>query len=128
MTLDGTIYGLVRSDPGGFREADRLLIDGIPFHQEMDPGTVLVTSGLGGVFPRGIPIGKVFAEAESSLGWRRSYWVTPFVFPGDAIHVVTISPISDELDYQKLWGFEINTSDDLDSNRGIAIADSMDLN
>jgi len=27
-----------------------------------------------------------------------------------------------------LWGFEINTSDDLDSNRGIAIADSMDLN
>lgn len=128
MTLDGTIYGLVRSDPGGFREADRLLIDGIPFHQEMDPGTVLVTSGLGGVFPRGIPIGKIFAEAESSLGWRRSYWVTPFVFPGDAIHVVTISPISDELDYQKLWGFEINTSDDLDSNRGIAIADSMDLN
>ncbi|MBE22264.1 MAG: hypothetical protein CME22_01095 [Gemmatimonadetes bacterium] len=105
MTKDGTVYGLVRADAGGFREADRLLIDGVPFHQELDSGVVLVTSGLGGVYPRGIPIGEISTEAESSLGWRRSYWVTPFVFPGEAVHAVVVSPSADQLSYEKLWDF-----------------------
>ena len=109
MTSDGSIYGLVRSDPGGFREADRLLIDGIPFHQQLNAGTVLVTSGLGGVYPRGIPIGEVSTEAESSLGWRRSYWVTPFVTPGEAVHVVIISPVENELNYKTIWNFGVDT-------------------
>ena len=31
----------------------------IPFHERLEPGTLITTSGLGGVFPRGIPIGEV---------------------------------------------------------------------
>ncbi len=128
MTRDGSVYGLVRSDPGGFREADRLLIDGIPFHQQLNFGTVLVTSGLGGVYPRGIPIGEVFAEAESSLGWRRSYWVTPFVTPGEAIHVVIISPVEDELDYKELWNFGVDSSGGSESNERVILTDSVGMN
>jgi rod shape-determining protein MreC len=87
MTEDGSVYGLVQATPGGFREADRLLLDGIPFQQELEAGVVLVTSGLGGVYPRGIPIGVVIEESDAQEGWRRSYWLRPFVSPGEATHV-----------------------------------------
>ena len=104
------------------------MIDGIPFHQQLNFGTVLVTSGLGGVYPRGIPIGEGFAEAESSLGWRRSYWVTPFVNPGEAIHVVIISPVEDELDYKELWNFGVDSSDGSESNERVILTDSVGMN
>ena len=82
MTVDGSIYGLVQATPGRFREADRLLLDGVGFHQELEPGVPLVTSGLGSVYPRGIPIGVVIEESGALEGWRRSYWLRPFVSPG----------------------------------------------
>ncbi len=87
MTEDGSIYGLVQASPGRFREADRLLLDGVPFQEELEPGVTLVTSGLGGVYPRGILIGVVIEESEAQEGWRRSYWLRPFVSPGEATHV-----------------------------------------
>ena len=87
MTEDGSIYGFVEASRGRFREADRLLLDGIPFQQELEAGVVLVTSGLGGVYPRGIRIGEVIEESDAQEGWRRSYWLRPFVSPGEATHV-----------------------------------------
>ncbi len=92
MTVDGAVYGMVRAAPGRFREADRLLLDGVPFRQELGPGVALVTSGLGGVYPRGIPIGVVIEESGSQEGWQRSYWLRPFVSPGEATHVNVLVP------------------------------------
>jgi rod shape-determining protein MreC len=87
MTVDGSIYGMVRAAPGRFREADRLLLNGVPFREQLRVGMALVTSGLGGVYPRGIPIGVVIEESGSQEGWQRSYWLQPFVSPGEATHV-----------------------------------------
>jgi rod shape-determining protein MreC len=103
MTLDGAVYGLVQATRGLFREADRLLLDGIPFHQELAPGTVLVTSALGGVYPRGIPIGTVLEEAEARAGWRRLYWLRPFVSPGEATHVLVLVPDDGVEDVTEVW-------------------------
>ena len=103
MTLDGAVYGVVQATQGLFREADRLLLDGVPFHQELAPGTVLVTSALGGVYPRGIPIGTVLKEAEARAGWRRSYWLTPYVSPGEATHVLLLVPNDEPVDVTDLW-------------------------
>jgi cell shape-determining protein MreC len=86
MTEDGSIYGLVQASSGRFREADRLLLDGVPFQEHLEPGVTLVTSGLGGVYPRGIPIGVVIEESDAQEGWKRSYWLRPFVSPGEATH------------------------------------------
>jgi len=47
-----------------------------------------VTSGLGGVLPRGIPLGRVESLAEADAGWRKSYWLEPFVEPGSVTHVL----------------------------------------
>ena len=106
MTLDGAVYGLVRATQGLFREADRLLLDGIPFYQELAPGTVLVTSSLSGIYPRGIPVGTVTEEAESQVGWRRSYWLRPFVSPGEATHVLVLVPDEEVEDVTEIWSRE----------------------
>jgi rod shape-determining protein MreC len=96
MTEDGSIYGFVQATPGRFREADRLLLDGIPFHEDLEPGVVVVTSGLGGVYPRGIQIGAVIEESGAQEGWVRSYWLRPFVSPGEATQVLVLVPRAEE--------------------------------
>lgn len=96
MTEDGSVTGLVRAAPGGFRGADLMILDGVPFQQELGPGVVLVTSGLG-VYPRGIRLGVVIEESDKQEGWNRSYLVRPFVSPGEAAHVLVL--VSEEPDF-----------------------------
>lgn len=90
MLADGSAYGLVENRAGRFREEDRLLLNGIPFNARVIAGTLVVTSGLGGVFPRGIPIGRIDALADQEGSWRKSYWLTPLVRPGAATHVLVL--------------------------------------
>lgn len=90
MLADGSVYGLVENRPGRFREEDRLLLNGIPYNEEVAEGALVVTSGLGGVFPRGIPIGRIQALADEEGEWRKSYWLSPMVHPGGATHVLVL--------------------------------------
>jgi len=87
MDPDGMSYGMVENWRGDFREADRLQFNGAAFHSRLEDGTVIVTSGLG-VFPRGIPIGKIEGLAEADEGWRKSYWLRPMVEVGSPTHVL----------------------------------------
>lgn len=88
MTVDGRSYGIVEPRHGEFRERDRLLLNGIAFYTDLSPGTRVVTSGLGGVYPRGIPVGTVLELAEAEGRWRKSYWLRPAVEPGAVTHVL----------------------------------------
>lgn len=88
MTLDGQVYGLVEPRRGEFREEDLLVLAGAPFHSDIKPGTRIVTSGRGGVYPRGIPLGSVVGIEEADTGWRKSYLVRPAVRPEAASHVL----------------------------------------
>jgi rod shape-determining protein MreC len=88
MSEDGTVYGFVEPRRGIFREQDRLLLTGTPFSTRLDSGAVILTSGVGGVFPRGVPVGRVVELADAEGGWRTSYWLQPFVQPGDLVHVL----------------------------------------
>ena len=103
MTEDGSIYGMVQASPGRFRESDRLLLDGVPFQEELEPGVTLVTSGLGGVYPRGIPIGIVIEGSDAQEGWKRSYWLRPFVSPGEATHANVLVSQDGELRESNSW-------------------------
>lgn len=96
MDADGVAYGLVEAFRGDFREEDRLRLTGTVFHVDLEPGTAIVTSGLGGVLPRGIPLGRVVEVAQADAGWRKSYWLEPLVDPGSVTHVLvgTDPPIS----------------------------------
>jgi cell shape-determining protein MreC len=92
MLADGSAYGLVENRPGRFREDDRLILNGVAYNQEIELGSMVVTSGFeGGVYPRGIPIGRIDELRDEQGSWRRSYWLIPMVEPGAATHVVVLT-------------------------------------
>lgn len=88
MTADGAAYGIVEPRPGRFREEDLLTLAGAPFHSDIPAGTRIVTSGRGGVYPRGLPIGVVIGIDEADTGWRKSYILRPLVRPESVSHVL----------------------------------------
>ncbi|HJQ66025.1 MAG TPA: rod shape-determining protein MreC [Gemmatimonadales bacterium] len=89
MAADGSVYGIVA--PHGMKGPDTWLLElrGVPYRQDVPVGTVILTSGLGGVLPRGIPVGTVIALASES-GWERTYLVRPAVAPGAVSHVMVL--------------------------------------
>lgn len=88
MTEDGQVYGFIQAQPGRFAEEDRLLLTETEFTTDLEPGTVIVTSGLGGVLPRGIPIGEIVELTETEGRWRKNYLVDPYVEVGSLTHVL----------------------------------------
>lgn len=104
MTADGQAYGIVESRRGRFREEDQLALVGAPFHIDVQPGTRVVTSGRGGVYPRGILLGTVVGIEEADTGWRKSYLVRPAVRPESMTHVLVGIPDEEGLDdLTPLW-------------------------
>jgi rod shape-determining protein MreC len=90
MTADGQTNGLVEPRPGLFRGASRLLLNAIPYFERLEPGTLITTSGLGGVYPRGIPIGEVLEIHQEEGRWLSEYWLRPIVDPARVTHVLVV--------------------------------------
>ena len=88
MLGDGTAVGVVETRRGAFREEDLLVLNGTAFYESAPEGMPVLTSGMGGVFPRGIPIGSVAGVAEAEGRWRKSYWLRPMVHPASVTHVL----------------------------------------
>jgi cell shape-determining protein MreC len=88
MLADGSGYGVVETRRGDFREADRLILNGTAYYEAVPEGMAVLTSGLGGVFPRGIPIGAVDGVADAEGRWRKSYYLRPMVHPAAVTHVL----------------------------------------
>lgn len=100
MTTDASVFGIIRP-LGGTPLA--MLLEGAPFQAELPAGTELVTSGLGGIFPRGIPIGWVTRQTAEEAGWAKSYLVEPAVHPDAVREVMVLIERADTLDLTGLW-------------------------
>ncbi len=92
MAQDGSAFGIVRAHLGAGASRYLLEMSGVPFRSQMKPGAVIVSSGLGGTFPRGIPIGTVLQEMKTSEAWARTYLVRPAVMPADIGSVMVLLP------------------------------------
>jgi rod shape-determining protein MreC len=106
MTVDGSAFGIAAAHlVGGADRADRYLLElrGVPFRSELKPGTLVVSSGLGGVYPQGIPIGRVLRELETSEGWARTYLVRPAVLPANVTSVMILRPQRAAAGVQNVW-------------------------
>lgn len=106
MTADGDSYGVVEPRRGRFREEDALALVGTPFHNDIPAGTRVVTSGRGGVFPRGVPLGVVQGIEEADTGWRKSYLLRPTVRVQGVSHVLVTRFDSETAwlrDYSAVW-------------------------
>ena len=91
MTADGSTFGIVAAHLGEGPERYMLELRGIPFRTTLKPGTLVLSSGLGGTYPRGIPIGTIQGELGSAEGWARTYLVRPAVLPPAAAYTTASS-------------------------------------
>lgn len=81
MSIDEGAFGIIQPHLGAGAERWLLEMRGVPFRAKLDPGTLLVSSGLGSTYPRGIPVGTVLGELSTPEKWARTYLVKPSVLP-----------------------------------------------
>lgn len=122
MTPDASTFGIVQAhisgDGGGVGSdgdggasitpgrspGDYLMeLRGVPFRAQLKPGQIIVSSGLGGVFPRGIPVGTVIQEIKGAESWARTYLVRPAVFPDDVNSVMVLLPARAAQGVDNIW-------------------------
>lgn len=89
MSADESAFGIVQAHLGTGSARYLLELHGVPFRSTLKPGTLLVSSGIGGVYHRGIPIGTVLGELTNE-GWARTYLVRPAVLPPDVTTVMVL--------------------------------------
>lgn len=99
MAADGSVYGIIAPHGSEGPRVWLLELQGVAYRQLVPNGSVILTSGLGGVMPRGIPIGTVVGVAGEAEGWERTYLVRPAVHPAAVTHVMILAgtPIRGDL-------------------------------
>ena len=128
MTQDGETYGIAKpsSDPQGER---LLALTPVAFHTQPPNGSLIVTSGDGGLYPRGIPVGRVTGAGRAEGGWQRVYYIRPLVSPQQMSHVLILGAPTKALTDQDLaaaWGVSLSAEARRDSARAPGQAVSPD--
>jgi rod shape-determining protein MreC len=103
MSADGSAFGIIY--PHASEGAERFLLElrGVQFRSALDTGSLVVTSGLGGVFPPGIPIGTIVGEIKTTELWARTYLLRPAVPPPDVRSVMVLSQQRAAAGVQRVW-------------------------
>ena len=92
-TVGGHASGVAAPALSGLGGEGALELRGVPYRDSVPPGTLVLSSGLGGVYPKGIPVGTVTGVAREQAGWERVYRLLPAASPGAIAHVlVLVSP------------------------------------
>jgi rod shape-determining protein MreC len=91
FTVGGNALGVVAPSVEGRHSEGSLELRGVPYRDSVPLGTLVLSSGLGGVFPKGIPVGTVTGTAREEAGWERVYRLRPAANPGSAAHVLILS-------------------------------------
>lgn len=81
MSVDQNAFGIVQPHLASGAERWLLEMRGVPFRAKLDRGTLIVSSGLGATYPRGIPLGTVIGELSTPEKWARTYLLKPTVLP-----------------------------------------------
>jgi cell shape-determining protein MreC len=108
-----------------FRGGDHLILEGVAYHQLIPAGTPVLTTGLGGIFPRGIPIGRIDSVADTQAHWRKSYWLRPMVQPASVTQVLVAVGRSTPEDVSRAWPLDSLTTREEEIDRERARADSL---
>jgi rod shape-determining protein MreC len=90
FTISGNALGVVAPSSEGRNAEGALELRGVPYRDSVPLGTLVLSSGLGGVFPKGIPVGTVTGTVREEAGWERVYRLRPAANPGSAAHVLIL--------------------------------------
>ena len=92
-TMGGNASGVVAPSLASLTGEGALEFRGVPYRDSVPVGTRVLSSGLGGVYPKGIPVGTVTGVVREQAGWERIYRLLPAANPGAVAHVlVLVSP------------------------------------
>ncbi|MGH7712486.1 MAG: rod shape-determining protein MreC [Gemmatimonadaceae bacterium] len=103
QSVGSNVLGIVRPHVGAEGERYLLELTGVAFRDSLSSGTLIVSSGLGGRYPAGIPVGTVIGEIKTSESWARSYVVRPAVKPQDVTTVMVVQPERLGLGVASVW-------------------------
>ena len=124
FTVTGNAAGVVAPSPSATGGEGALEFRGVPYRDSVPVGTLVLSSGLGGVYPKGIPVGTVTGVVREQAGWERVYRLLPAGNPGSAAHVlVLVSPSGDLA--RAFPGDSALRAQRLDSLERLRVADSV---
>ncbi len=113
MSADGSAFGIVQphvtssstTQEQAFMRSERYLLEmrGVPFRAALKPGAVVYSSGLGGIYPKGIPVGVVLGEIKTPESWARTYILRPAVNPAELNAVMILTPQRGAADLASIW-------------------------
>lgn len=89
------VYGTIE----GYDDKKKMLIlKSVRSEDKMEEGQDVITSGLGGVFPKGLPIGKVTEVFPDQYGLTQAAYVKPFADFYSMSHVMVVKrDVADEI-------------------------------
>jgi rod shape-determining protein MreC len=90
FTVKGNAAGVVAPATSATDPEGALEFRGVAYRDSVPVGTVVLSSGLGGVYPKGIPVGTVTGLIREQAGWERVYRLLPMANPGSAAHVLVL--------------------------------------
>lgn len=103
MSVDQNAFGIVQPHLAAGAERWLLEMRGVPFRAKLDTGTLIVSSGLGATYPRGIPVGTVIGELTTPEKWARTYLVKPAVLPENLGPVIVMLPGRGDRGVNGVW-------------------------
>jgi rod shape-determining protein MreC len=92
MSVDGSAQGIVQPHLADGPARWLLELRGVPFRSPLDSGALIVSSGLGTTYPRGIPIGTVIGELSTTEKWVRTYLLRPAALGAAVGPVLVLQP------------------------------------
>ena len=119
MSADGSAFGIAYPHLEAGPQRYLLELRNVPYRTSLKPGTVVYSSGLGGTYPRGIPIGTVLREMKTTEGWSRTYLVQPAVNPAHVTSVMILRPQRVAQSIDNVWA-RVSSIDS--ATRGVAAA------
>lgn len=108
VALDGETYGLLA--PRTINGEPFLSLSATALHTNPKPGTVIVTSGAGMNFPRGVPIGTIIRDLKEAGTWQKTYLVRPYVSGSEMGHVLVLGErraATTDQDLAAVWGIRL---------------------
>jgi len=90
FTQQGEVFGVIAPAMQVTGSDQLLQLRGVAIRDSVPSGTLVLTSGLGGVYPAGIPVGTVVGPAPEETGWERVFVVQPAASPAAATQVLIL--------------------------------------
>ena len=87
---DGSVAGIIAAAELPLGSNPMLELRGIPYRDSIPAGVPVLSSGLGGVYPKGIPVGRVAGVLRQQPGWERIYLVRPAANLAAVSHVLIL--------------------------------------